>query len=215
MNKRMFRSLVLAGGILLTLIGTLWATKSLPSQAAQPTPPLAELLLCKNDLPDLQWEQSEDQNPEELAKEIAKFTGLSLEGTGFLEGRGFLTYSDSYSDHKATSVVQGLYRYGSEKMAAVRYEHLLRSLHLAPLGRETPIASQSRWPSEEIEGQVIETLDPIESAYAYWFVGVQGDLVTIVQVWVCRPLSPGSDSSDRAVLTDLLPRALKRMAGTQ
>jgi hypothetical protein len=219
MNKKKFWPIVPVGGILLLLSGALWAVRALPSQAAQPTPPLAELLLHKNDLPDLhglEWEQSEAQAPEELAREIAKFTGLSLEGTDFLEGRAvfFLTYSGPHSDPKATGIVQGLYRYEGEQAAATRYEQLLQSLHLA-LERETSIISRSEWPSEGVRGQLIEAWDPIDSASAYWFVGVQGDLVTVVQVWVCRPLGPSLDSSDRAVLAELLPVVLERMARSQ
>lgn len=200
---------------LVALIGILLAVTGLHVVGASPfqdEPSFAEMLLCGSDLPNnygSRWKQIEDQAPEELAGEIAKFAGLSLGESDFLEGRAVAFLTESLSDPpRVTGIVQGVYRYQSEKAAAARYEQLLQGLPSAQLGRETPITDQVKWSFGEAKGQVIEASDPIGSAYAYWFVGAQGDFVTIVQVWVFQHHDPGPDLLDRAVLMELLPKVM-------
>lgn len=193
----------MAGGILLTLIGVLWAIRARPSQVAQPTPPLADLLLRKSDLADRGFEcELVERDAEEMAKEMAQFTGLSPD---YLEGQGvyFLVYSPP---PRPKAVTHGVYRYESEEEAIAHYEHLLEALPLAPLGRETPIISWSEQSSKGIKGQILEAQDPI--GIAYCFFGVRGKLLTIMEVL-------GTESTGQPVFEKLLPIALQRMAEPQ
>lgn len=202
MNRKMFGPIVLAGGILVSLIGASWVIGALPSQADQPTPPLADLLLQKRDFPDCGFgcEQAE-QEAEEMAREMAEFMGLSLD---YLEGRS--VYFVVYSPPAPKAVVHGLYLYKSEQEAIARYEHLLEALPLTPLGRETPIISQSERSFKGVKGQIIETHDPIGTAY--WFVGVRGKLLTIMGVL-------STESTGQPIFEELLPIVLGRMARPQ
>jgi len=210
MNKKKFLPIVIAGGILLTLFGALWAIRALPSQTAQPPPPITDLLLRDSDLSrcGFEWEQDE-RDRKEIAREMAEFVGLSPD---YLEGDSvyFLVFSPPEPKAKDDNhlgffavVVHGLYRYESEKAAIARYGHLIEALPLAPLGRETPIISRAEWSFKGVKGQVIETQDPIGTAY--WFIGVRGDLLTIMVV-----LSTGTNG--QPVFEQLLPIVLSRMA---
>lgn len=210
MSKLKFQWLILAGSIMLLL--AMLMAKSLPSYANQSVPSLDKLLLRRDDLPNLygaEWNLL-TQDPEELAREIARFTGLVREEADFLEGRGigFFTYSVSHPE--ATVIVQGLYRFQSREEALTRYERVLQSLPLI-LGRETPVIRQSEWSLGGATGRQFVALDSIESAYAYWFVGVRKDLVMIVQIWICHPVDfqPIPPDSDQVVLAKLLPKALR------
>ncbi len=202
MNTRNFRSIFLAGGILLTLMGALWAIRTLPSQADQPTSPLADLLLQEGDFPDCGFGcEQVDQDTEEMAREIAEFVGLSPD---YLEGCS--VYFLVYSPPEPKAVMHGLYRYESEKEAIAHYGYLLKALSLAPLARGTPILSRSEWSSEGVKGQIVEAQDPIGTAY--WFVGVRGKLLTIMGVL-------STESTGQPVFKELLPIVLGRRAGPQ
>lgn len=210
MKRRILASVILAG-IFLAAVAGLWAVQPSLSQ-----PPLADLLLRQSDLPaphphGTEWYPMSGQTPEELARAIGQPLGLSLEGTEFLEGqgRGFITYSDG----KMLSIVQGLYRYNSARTAMAQYEQVLDGLAFT-MGRETPITSQTEWSSGKARGQLIEALDPVGLAYAYWFIGVQEEWVMVMQVWACHLPNPSPDPSAKALLTEeLLPKALKRLTG--
>lgn len=208
--KLKFQWLVLAGNIMLLL--TLLMVKSSPSYASQSVPTLDKLLLHQDDLPNLYgtgWSPL-SQDPEELAREIAQFAGLVRGEADFLEGRGtgFSTYSVSRPE--AAVIVQGLYRFKSGEEALTRYEQVTQSL-LPILQRETPVIRQSEWSLGGVTGQQFGALDSIESAYAYWFIGVRKDLVMIMQIWICHPFDfqPTPPDSDQVVLAELLPKALK------
>lgn len=200
MNKKMFGPIVLAGGILVSLIGALWVSGALPSQADQPPPPLTDLLLQESDFPGFECERDE-QDPGERAKEVAEFVGLSPD---YLEGGG--VYFFVYSSSEFQAVVHALYRYESEKEAKAHYEHLLQALPLSPLGRGTPILSRSEQSFKGVQGHVVEAQDPIGTAY--WFFGTRGQLVTIMVVL-------SLETKGQPVFNDLLPIVVGRMAEHQ
>jgi hypothetical protein len=115
----------------------------------------------------------------------------------------FLVYSPP---PEAKAVTHGAYRSESEEEAIAHYEHLLEELPLAPLGRETPILSWSERSSKGIKGQILKAQDP--TGIAYWFFGVRGKLLTIMEVL-------GTESTGEPVFEKLLPIALQRMAESQ
>lgn len=202
MNKNMFRLITLVGGILLTIIGTLWAIKVLPSQAAQPIPPLADLLLQTSDLPDCGLGCEEVRHGLEDAKEGAEAFGLPPD---YQEGVGVYFLAYTYPFPKA--VVQALYRYENEEKATARYEQLLEAFPLSPLGRGTPIIGQFEWSFKGVKGHMIETQDP-SGGTLYWFIGVRGKLLTIIGVL-------SFDSTGQPFFKELLPIALGRIEGAQ
>ncbi len=204
--------LIILASVMLVGMGTYIIVGASPSQGDSA---IADILLRERDLPRIpgvQWTQIEDQDPEELAREIAQFVGLART-PDLPEGQAVLFLPDPLSNPlKVMSIVQGLYRYESEEAATVQYERLLEGLSLAPLGTETSITGRTEWFWGKAEGQIIEALDPIGPAYAYWFIGVQGDLVTVMQVWVFQDRDrQRPDSSDRSVLTGLIPKVMGRM----
>lgn len=202
MNKKMIGLIVLAGGILLTLTGALWAIKALPSETAQPMPPLADLLLRESDFPDCGFGcERVERDAEEMAREMAEFVGLSPD---YLEGCSVYFIVYSFPEFKA--VVHGLYRYESKKETIAHYEQLLEALPAAPLGRGTPIISRSEWSFKGVKGQIIEAQDPWGTAY--WFIGARGKLLTVMVVL-------SAESTGQPVFEELLPIALGRMAGPQ
>jgi hypothetical protein len=208
--EKKFWPIVVAGGILLIFIGAFWAISPLPSQADQPTPPLADLLLREGDFPDcrLGCEQVEEQDAEEMARELAEFVGLSPD---YSEGRVVYFIVYSFPDPKA--VAHGLYRYESEKEAIAHYEHLTKALPQAPLGRGTPIISRSEWSFEGVKGEIIEAQDP--AGTAYWFVGVRGKLLTIMVVLGTESVDGMGSTGGQPVFQELLPIVVERMAGLQ
>lgn len=203
--------IVLIGSILLTLVlvGVVYAVRALPSQAAQPTPALGDLLLSTNDVCDCAagCEEVErittEGDKETLAKEVAEFTGLPLD---YQEGAGVYLIAYVKRPKPPKSVGQALYRYESREQAAAHYEQLLKALPDAPLGRETPIISTSEWSFKGVRGQVIEAQDPWGKAY--WFIGTRGNLLTGVGVL-------SQESMGQPLFKQLVPLAVERMAGSQ
>jgi hypothetical protein len=181
--------------------GVTLAQEPPPPQAAQPTPPIADLMLRDSDLSGYGFGcEQVRQDGERRASEMAEFVGLSPD---YLEGDS--VYFVVYSPPEPKAVIHGLYRYDSEKEAIAHYEHLLEAFPLTPLGHETPIISISERSLKGVEGQMIETQDPIGTAY--WFVGVRGKLLTVMAVL-------GAETTGQPVLEEQLPIALERIAGS-
>ncbi len=202
--------MVLIGSALLTLAlaGAVYAVRTLPSEAAEPTPALGDLLLRTGDVCDpaagcLQIERISTKDSTTVAREMAEFIGLTLD---YQEGAGvdFVAYYEHPEFPKA--MTQAVYRYERNEESTARYEELLAALPGAPLGRETPIISKSESSFEGARGQVIEARDP--GGKAYWFIGTRGDLLTGVVV-----LSEASTA--QPLFERLVPLAVERMAGSQ
>lgn len=187
---------------LMALAGTMVALIGLGavevSSSQPPEPPLVDLLLQECDFAGHEFEREWFYQD---TREISEFAGLPLD---YLEGRA--VYLVVYSPPEPKGVIQGLYRYTSEKEAQAHYEHLLKTLPFAPLGHETPIIRMSKRPFGGIQGQTIETQDPIGTAY--WFVGTQGKLLMVMVVL-------GTETTGQSTFEELLPKALEKIAESQ
>lgn len=173
-------------------------------QASHPTPPLAELLLHEDDLPEgAVFFRGEERG---MIEEIAEFVGLSLQRPGFVEGE-MAYFAGGYPDEGPKAIAHGLYRYQAAEQAMAQFERLRQEVRLTPLGRSTPIVRQSERSFAKVEGQILEASDPIGTAY--WFVGVYEDIVITLVT-----LGP-DDSGQRQLLETVLPKLIERISGVQ
>jgi len=197
--------IVLIGSILLipVLVGVLPIVRAMASEA-QLTPSLNDLLLRPEDICNnvagCEKTEKGSGNSTENAKKTAESLGLPID---YQEGAWFHIVV-FVKDDSPLIIGQALYRYKSKKEAIVRYEQLLKGLPDAPIGRETSIISTSEVLFKGIRGQVIEAQDP-EWGVVYWFIGVRGDLLTVLVVF-------GERAKGQTVLKQLVPLAVERMA---
>ncbi len=174
------------------------------SQASHPTPPLAELLLREDDLPEgTVFLRGEEPN---TVKDMAEFVGLLLQKPKVVE-REMVYFAGGHPDDGPLAIAHGLYRYQTAEQARAQFEQLRQEVRLTPLGRSTPIVRQSERSFAKVKGQILEAADPIGTAY--WFIGVYEDVLIILVT-----LGP-DDSGQRQVLETVLPKLIERISGVQ